>query len=278
MPTDSKRLTGPDETKSPYEYLKYSEKRLDLTEKRTDGRVPDTLRPMYLKADVISQARGSAYIEQDNTKVMCAVYGPREVGRREDFSMKGIINCVFKYATFACRYRRQYQQDSEEKDMSVQLLEALEPAVCMHKFPKAQVDIYVTVLQNDGSALAAAITCASVALANAGVEMYDLVAGCSVRIADDLVLVDPSEEEEYKSRDDNPVNHGSVTVGFMPSLNQVSAITSKGEIEFEVIKKAMNQCVSVCQTLYPILQKCLNDSVLEKLNNKGNSSTQVKTK
>ena len=30
------------------------------------------------------------------------------------------------------------------------------------------------------SALAASITCASVALADAGVEMYDLVAGCSV--------------------------------------------------------------------------------------------------
>ncbi|XP_060066141.1 exosome complex component MTR3-like isoform X2 [Ylistrum balloti] len=239
-----------------------------LTEKRCDGRATDTLRPIYLKADVVSQARGSAYIEQDNTKVMCAVYGPREVGRKEDFSMKGIINCVFKYATFSCRYRRSYQQDSEEKDLSVQLLDALEPAVCMHKFPKAQVDIYVTVLQNDGSALAAAITCASVALANAGVEMYDLVVGCSVRIAGHLVLLDPTENEEYKSQDDNPVNHGSVTVGYMPSLNQLSAITSKGEVEFEDMKKAMNQCVSSSQTLYSLLQKCLNTSVMEKLRKK----------
>lgn len=267
MPTDSRRLTGPEETKIPYSYVKQSEVQA-LSEKRTDGRSPDTLRPIFLKADVISQARGSAYVEQDNTKVMCAVYGPREVGRREDFSMKGIINCVFKYATFSCRYRRSYQQDNEEKDLSVQLLDALEPAVCMHKFPKAQVDIYVTVLQNDGSALAASITCASVALANAGVEMYDLVVGCSVRIADSLTLLDPTESEEYKSQDDNPENHGSVTVGYMPSLNQVSAITSKGEIEFEAIKKAMNQCVSSSQTLYSVLQKCLHTSVMDKLNKK----------
>ncbi|XP_069106921.1 exosome complex component MTR3-like [Argopecten irradians] len=138
----------------------------------------------------------------------------------------------------------------------------------VHKFPKAQVDIYVTVLQNDGSALAASITCASVALANAGVEMYDLVVGCSVRIADSLTLLDPTESEEYKSQDDNPENHGSVTVGYMPSLNQVSAITSKGEIEFEAIKKAMNQCVSSSQTLYSVLQKCLHTSVMDKLNKK----------
>ncbi|XP_021367728.1 exosome complex component MTR3-like [Mizuhopecten yessoensis] len=275
MPTDSRRLTGPEETKSPYAYVKQKKKLQVLTGKRHDGRSPETLRPIFLKADVVSQARGSAYIEQDNTKVMCAVYGPREVGRKEDFSMKGIINCVFKYATFSCRYRRSYQQDSEEKDMSVQLLDALEPAVCMHKFPKAQVDIYVTVLQNDGSALAAAITCASVALANAGVDMYDLVAGCSVRIADNLVLVDPTESEEYKSQDDNPVNHGSVTLGYMPSLYQVSAITSKGEIEFEVIKKAINLCGNTSQTLYPVLQKCLNNSVTDKLHTKRNNSIQT---
>lgn len=58
-------------------------------------------------------------------------YGPREVAKKEEFSMKGQITCDFKYATFSCKYRRQHQQDNEEKDLSVQLLEALEPAVCL---------------------------------------------------------------------------------------------------------------------------------------------------
>ena len=106
-------------------------------------------------------------------------YGPRAVVKKEEFSMQGQLTCEFKFTTFSCEQRRQYQQDTEEKDYSVQLLEALEPAVLLHKFPKAQVNIYVTVLQNDGSALAASITCASVAMADAGVEMYDLVTGCS---------------------------------------------------------------------------------------------------
>ena len=53
------------------------------------------------------------------------------MARKEEFSMKGQITCEFKYATFSCSYRRQHQQDNEEKDYSVQLLEALEPAVCL---------------------------------------------------------------------------------------------------------------------------------------------------
>ena len=58
-------------------------------------------------------------------------YGPREVLKKEEFSMKGQLSCEFKFATFSCQNRRSHQQDGEEKDFSVQLLEALEPAVCL---------------------------------------------------------------------------------------------------------------------------------------------------
>lgn len=58
-------------------------------------------------------------------------YGPREVTKKEEFSMKGQLTCEFKFATFSCRVRRQYQQDNEERDYSCQLQDALEPAVRM---------------------------------------------------------------------------------------------------------------------------------------------------
>ena len=35
-----------------------------------------------MKTGVISQAKGSAYLEQGSTKVVCGVYGPREIPRR----------------------------------------------------------------------------------------------------------------------------------------------------------------------------------------------------
>jgi len=44
-----------------------------------------------------------------------------------------------------------------------------------HEFPNFQVDVCALVLESDGGALPAAITCASLALADASVPMYDLV-------------------------------------------------------------------------------------------------------
>ena len=65
--------------------------------KRQDGRSKDDHRPIFLRTGVISQARGSAYVEQGNTKVMCGVYGPREIPRRSDFSMKGVLSCRYVF-------------------------------------------------------------------------------------------------------------------------------------------------------------------------------------
>ena len=47
---------------------------------RVDGRRPHELRKIDCRLGVFHQADGSAYIEQGNTKVLAAVYGPHEVG------------------------------------------------------------------------------------------------------------------------------------------------------------------------------------------------------
>lgn len=36
---------------------------------------------------IISQAKGSSYVEWGNTKVCCGVYGPKDVQRGNDFKM-----------------------------------------------------------------------------------------------------------------------------------------------------------------------------------------------
>lgn len=61
------------------------------------------------------------------------------------------------------------------------MVQALTPAVRLELLPKSAVDIYVNVLENDGTnaSLAAAIIASSVALADAGIEMLDQVTACS---------------------------------------------------------------------------------------------------
>lgn len=71
-------------------------------------------------------------------------------------------------------------QTPQEREYSALIQTALESAVLLEHFPKATVDVYVCVLEAAGAEVAAAICAASLALADAGIAMRDLVAACAV--------------------------------------------------------------------------------------------------
>ena len=49
-----------------------------------------------------------------------------------------------------------------------------------HLYPKSQIDIHVIVLEDAGSVLASALTCAGLALADASIHMFDTLIGASL--------------------------------------------------------------------------------------------------
>lgn len=109
---------------------------------------------------------------------MVGVYGPRQSERREAYSEMGRVACDVKLATFATRQRGRVHQSPEEREMSAIMQTALEGAVALHTFPKAVLDVYCTILEAGGSETAVAITAAALAIADAGVEMTDVVTAC----------------------------------------------------------------------------------------------------
>ncbi|XP_049763666.1 exosome complex component MTR3-like [Schistocerca cancellata] len=269
MGTDSRRIQGPENSTS---YLLHVEKP-DLTYAeyiksicpsngvRACGRHMDEQRKVYMKTGVVSQAKGSAYLEQGRTKVVCSVFDPREIPRKSEYSINGELYCEFKYAPFSCKKRRGHQQDSEEKQYSLMLRRALEPAVCRHEFPNFQVDVYVLVLENDGCALAAAINSAALALADASVPMYDLVCAATLGIHGDMKFTDPTAEEEdlcnTTPQDGTNLNHGTVTATLLPTHQQISEYTQSGIMDIGSVTDAINILMKLCEAVYPLSKQCL---------------------
>lgn len=58
------------------------------------------------------------------------MFDPREIPNKSEFSVNGDLYCEFKYAPFSSKKRRGFVRDGEEKELSVSLRRALEPAVC----------------------------------------------------------------------------------------------------------------------------------------------------
>lgn len=175
--------------------------------------------------------------------------------------------CVFRlitdmrFAPFSCLERGSWIQGSKDKDFSLMLHESLQPAMHLYKYPRSQIEVNVMVLENSGSALAHAVTCASLALADAGIEMYDLVLGCSVRQDGASYVVDPTYTEENSLSSVSSENQGSLTVAFLPSLNQISGLQSDGEMTEENLTAGVRTCIEGSYKIYPVIQQALAKAV-----------------
>ncbi|EEF32439.1 Exosome complex exonuclease RRP41, putative [Ricinus communis] len=155
-------------------------KHYDVDWVRPDGRSFSECRPAYFRTGAVNAAAGSAYAEFGNTKVIVSVFGPRESKKAMMYSDVGRLNCNVSYTTFSTPVRG---QGSDCKEFSSMLHKSLEGAIMLETFPKTTVDVFALVLESGGSDLSVIVSCASLALADAGIMMYDLVAGVSVHEA-----------------------------------------------------------------------------------------------
>ncbi|XP_038609697.1 exosome complex component MTR3 [Tachyglossus aculeatus] len=259
MPGDPRRIRGPAESQPPWPFASPAEGEDEGEEE--EAREASRLRPVFARAGLLSQAKGSAYLEAGGTKVLCAVSGPRpaEAGGGGGGGGEGRLHCDFRRAPF-CGARRPAAgagaaggPSAEEKELSSWLQEALEPAVRLSRYPRARLDLWALLLEDGGSALAAALTAAALALADAGVEMYDLVVGCGLSRppGPGPWLLDPGRREEERAQ-------ARLTVALMPVLNQVSGLLGQGRPQpAHAWPGALGLAVDACQRLYPLLRRCL---------------------
>ncbi|XP_052172154.1 exosome complex component RRP41-like [Diospyros lotus] len=217
---------------------------------RSDGRGFHQCRPAFLRTGAVNAASGSAYAEFGNTKVIVSVFGPRESKKAMMYSDIGRLNCNVSYTTFATPVRG---QGSDHKEFSSMLHKALEGAIILESFPKTTVDVFALVLESSGSDLPVVISCASLALADAGIMMYDLVAAVSVSCLGKNLVIDPVlEEESYQD--------GSLMITCMPSRNEVTQLTVTGEWSTPKIHEAVELCLDACSKLGKIMRSCLKEA------------------
>lgn len=128
-------------------------------------------------------------------------------------------------------------------------------------FCKAQIDVEITVLEDDCGVLAASLIASSLALIHSGIQVYDVcVAAHIVMLADGRILVDPSAS--YSSLANSPElsqkSHLSVTVGLLPSLNQLACCEFIGIASPKQLRHAISVAIENALKLYPLLRETIN--------------------
>jgi len=175
--------------------------------RRLDGRALDELRPLSIKAGVLKRAAGSAMVEWGKNKVIAAVYGPREVFPKHlTDPYDALIQARYIMAPFSgAEEHGRSGPNRRSLEISKVAKHVFQNVVLTNQFPKTMINVNMEVLQSDGGTRIAGITAASVALADAGIPMKDLVCGVSVGKIDGKLAVDLDKIEDNEGASDIPI-------------------------------------------------------------------------
>ncbi len=225
--------------------------------KRLNNRGFDETRKIEAKVGIIKRADGSAYFRIGNTWAYAAVYGPRDLYPRflQD-PQQGTLRCNYNMMPFSSSNERVRPGGSRRsKEISMVTQNALLPVINLSQFPNSVVDVFIELPQTEAGSRCAGICAASMALADAGIDMKDLVASVSVGRVDDKLLVDLDYSEE--SYPDGPV--ADIPVAMIPNSGTISLLQMDGLIKKDRLMEVLEKAKKACLDIYQIQKKALKE-------------------
>ncbi len=224
---------------------------------RHDGRRLDELRPITMSVGVLKNANGSSLVEYGRTKVLAAVYGPREPQAKHMLlPNRAVIRCRYHMAPFSTHDRKNPTLSRREIELSKVVREALEPVVISELYPRTSIDIFIEVVNADGGTRTASVTAAALALADAGIPMKDLVAGVAVGKVNGFLVLDIDELEDMNGEADMPV-------AIAPSLRQITLLQLNGVLTPDEFMQAFKLAKKGVEVIYTMQKETLKKKYLD---------------
>lgn len=224
---------------------------------RIDGRKFDEMRKIEAKVGVIPRADGSAMFKIGNTWAYAAVYGPRNLHPKfmQD-PQTGILRCSYNMMPFSSSGERVRPGGSRRsKEISLVTQKALLPVLNLEDYPNSVVDVFIELPQTEAGSRCAGICAASMALADAGLDMKDLVSAVSFGKVDDKLVVDLDYSEE--SYPDGGV--ADIPIAMLPNSGKISLLQMDGEVTKEELMKLIGMSKKVLMDIYEVQKKALKD-------------------
>ncbi len=246
-----------------------SEKLINAEGLRGDGRKFDDLRPIKMEIGTLEKADGSAYIEWGKNKILAAVYGPREVHPRHlALNDRTLFRCRYHMAPFSTTERKNPAPSRREIELSKVIKEAIETVIFTELFPRTGIEVFIEVLQSDGGTRCAGITVASLALADAGIPLKDLIAACAAGKIDDQIVLDLDDIEDQKGQADLPV-------AISPRNGGITLLQMDGIMTGEEYEKALNLALEGCKRLHEMQQEALKKKYASEEEDKAETEGEV---
>ena len=220
--------------------------------KRVDGRKLEEMRPISIELNIVKRADGSAKFSFGDTVAVASVYGPKALFPKHLQERKCLVRCKYSMAPFSVSERKSPGPDRRSIELSKIIRQAIEPSIFTEEFPRASIDVFIEILNADGSTRIASTNAASLALASAGIPMRDLICAVSVGKIENKLVVDLNGIEDNNSDCD-------LSFAILPSKNEVTLLQMDGLLTKEEFIKLLNMAKANCMKIYELQKKSLKE-------------------
>ncbi|KAI8023620.1 hypothetical protein LOK49_LG03G02135 [Camellia lanceoleosa] len=218
---------------------------------RLDGRRPMEMRQIRAEIGAVANADGSVVFEMGNTKVIAAVYVQN---RSQQINDQALVRCEYSMANFSTGdHMRKPKGDRQSTEISLVIRQTMEACIMTNLMPRSQIDIFVQVLQADGGTRSVCINAATLALADAGIPMCDLVTSCSAGYLNSTPLL-------YLNYVEDSAGGPDFTVGILPKLDKVTLLQTDAKLPIDMFENVMQLAIEGCKAVANYIREVLQEN------------------
>ena len=224
----------------------------EFTQLREDGRKANEVRFIDAQISTIPGCTGSSHFKIGETEIIAQVFGPKEPLMNKTKSTLAEIRCSFNFSQFAKIPHPSESKILRDKESEFIIKRVFEAAIRRDQFPGSIFEIYITVIQDDGSSIPAAINAVTLALMDGGIPMWDLATGTSVSYICDHILLDAGRKE---SRSTYPY----LELAFFPTSKKIISMTTTTSVPDSIldqmIEMAKDGCSLIKEHIHDLIMK-----------------------
>ena len=228
-------------------------KMIDENGLRMDGRSATEVRPITIETGVVPVADGSCRMTWGTNDVIVAVYGPMEAHPRKiQRQDRAVLDVRYNMAPFSTTDRIRPGFNRRSREISKVTADALASVVLLEMYPRSKIRVEIEVICAEAGTRCVGLTAASVALADAGIPMTDMVVSVATGKINDVVVCDLNKEEDNYGEADLPM-------GVLPNTGEIVFLQMDGDLSPEQFQTAWDYNVNAAMEVHKIMVEALKN-------------------
>tara|TARA_B100000287_G_C20659794_1_gene789796 strand:+ start:990 stop:1703 length:714 start_codon:yes stop_codon:yes gene_type:complete len=220
---------------------------------RMDGRGPGDVREISIQTGVVPVADGSCRMTWGTNEAIVAVYGPMEAHPRKiQRQDRAVLDVAYNMAPFSTTDRIRPGFNRRSREISKVTKDALESVVLLDLYPRSKIRVNIEIISAEAGTRCVGLTAASVALADAGIPMTDLVVSVASGKINDVVVCDLNKEEDNYGEADLPM-------GILPNTGELVFLQMDGDLSQDEFKEAWDYNMEAASSIHEKMVEALKE-------------------